>query len=315
MNLNRLAEDSPGILLQRLVKIAFIRIDREVTDLKMLFARMAAKEGFVLRRVQGSLMFLNLADSGISSDLFLRGKREDAATDEFHKRLKYGMVVADIGANIGYYALMEARAVWTKGLVYAIEPITENIALLKRNIKVNGYKNIKTFNKAVGEKNCKKNIFLSNHSNLSTFCKNVKLNQTGKTIPVDVVSFDSFIKGKRLPDIIRMDVEGYEYEILKGMKKTLKIKNLQFFFEVHADFMGEKKTIAFLKILKQNGFSKCKIIKESRDVLKIAAKILSKKVLPEQGEFDKTIEEMILEESFHKGLYYLFIEKIKKGHC
>jgi FkbM family methyltransferase len=297
-------------LLQRGVKIALIGLDRRVTRARMALARARHRKDFVVREIQGSKMFLNIRDKGLSSDLYLRGKREDKATDEFQKRLKPGLVVVDAGANIGYYALMEAKAVGEKGRVYAIEPIPQNVELLKKNIAANGYGNIEVFQMAVGDKNGKQGIFLSKQSNLSTFCKNVDLDQSGETIQVDVVSIDSFLEGKRLPDIVRMDVEGYEYEILKGMEETMKKdRGMQFFIEVHADFMGAEKTIALFKIMKENGFEHCRVIMDSMDVLKFAEKIVSKELLPEQGEFDKGIDEMISEERFHHGLYHLFVEK------
>ncbi len=310
MNWARLSQDKPSITMQRLAKIALIRSDKAATRTKMAIARLKHRKKFVLRNVQGSNMYLNIKDKGICSDLYLRGKREDKATDELMKRVKPGMVIADVGANIGYYALMEAKAVGPKGKVYAIEPIPENIVLLKKNIAANDYKNIEVFNKAAGDKNCKKKIFISKQSNLSTFCENVELDQSGETIDVDVFTLDSFFKNREKPQIVRMDVEGYEYEILQGMKKTMKeCKNLQFFIEVHADFMGEEKTVRFLKILKQNGITHCKIIRESSDILKFSEKILSKEIFPEEGEFNKTIGEIISEKKFHYGLYYLFAEK------
>ncbi len=303
-------KEKPSIVVQRAAKIVLIKSDTVATRTKMAMARLKHRKKFVLKDVQGSNMYLNIKDKGICSDLYLRGKREDQATDELMKRVKPGMVIAEVGANIGYYALMEAKAVGPKGKIYAIEPIPNNVELLKKNIEANDYKNIEVFNKAAGDKNEKKKILISRQANLSTFCENVELDQSGETIEVDVVTLDSFFKNRKKPQVVRMDVEGYEYEILQGMKKIMKeSKNLLFFIEVHADFMGAEKTIDFLKLLKENGIKHCKIIMESPDIYKLSEKILSKEVLPEQGEFDKSIDEMISEKKFHKGLYHLFAEK------
>ena len=310
MNWARLSQDNPLIFLQRCVKIALIRADRRVTRARMAFARVRHRQDFVLKEIQGSRMFLNIRDKGLSSDLYLRGKRENKATDEFQKRLREGMVIVDAGANIGYYALMEAKAVGEKGKVYAIEPIPQNIELLKKNIEANGYGNMEVFQLAVGDKNGRQDIFVSRQSNLSTFCKNPGLDQSGETLSVEVASLDSFLEGKRLPDIVRMDVEGYEYEILQGMGQTMKKdRSMQFFIEIHADFMGMEKTIALFRIMKESGFRHCRVVMESPDAFKFAGKIVSKEILPEQGEFDKSIDEMIAEERFHHGVYHLFVEK------
>ncbi len=310
MNWSRLLEDSPATFIQRGIKIMLIKADRGVTGIKMAIAKMRHREDFVLKDVQGSKIFLNIRDDkGLSSELYLNGIREAHATVEFQKRLKSGQVIADIGANIGYYVLMEAKAVGPKGKVYAIEPIIGNVELLKKNIDANNYKNIEVFNKAVGDKNGKQDIFVSKQSNLSTFCKNIDLDQTGETVPVEVTTLDSFLKDKRLPDIVRMDVEGYEFEILKGMKKTFKeTGHLQLFIEVHCDFLGVEKTKEFYRLLKKHGVRKCLVVWESMDILKFSKKILSKNVLSEQGRFERTIDEMIAEDKFHHGVYHLFAD-------
>lgn len=309
MNWKRLSEDSIGTLAQRAIKIGMIKADRVVVGARMAVARIVHGKGFFLKEVQGSKMFLNLGDKGLSADLYLRGKREDKATDEFQARLKKGMVIADIGANIGYYALMEALWVGPKGKVYAIEPVSENIELLNRNIAANGYQNIEVFEKAIGDKDTKKDLILSRQSNLSSFCGHIDLDHSGEKRSVELQTLDSFLQGKRKPDFVRMDVEGYEFEIMLGMKKTIKeAGHLQLFIEVHADFMGKEKTVEFYRILKKSGVRKCLIVWDSMDVLKLSEKIVSKDILPEQGRFEKTIEEMIKEEKFHHGLYHLFAE-------
>jgi len=309
MNWKRFSEENPWIVLQRGIKIFLIKADKVVTDSRMALARLRYGNGFILREIQGSKMFLDMGDTGLSSELFLKGIRESKATEEFQKRLRKGMVIAEIGANIGYYALMEALRIGKEGKVYAIEPVAENIELLKKNIEANGYENIEVFNKAIGDKNEKKDLLLSRQSNLSSFCEHIDLDKTGEKREVELQTLDSFLQGKRKPDFVRMDVEGYEFEIMQGMKKTLKeAGHLQLFIEVHADFLGRDKTKLFYEMLKQSGVRKCIVVWESMHILKPLGKVLSKEILPEQGRFEKTIDEMIAEEKFHHGLYHLFAE-------
>ena len=310
MKLGKLREDRPGLAVQRLAKVALVRGDRKLTDARMFFAKLRRGKGFVLRDVQGSKMWLDMSDKGLSSELYLRGIREAHATAEFRKRLRPGQVVVDIGANIGYYALMEAKAAGEKGQVYAIEPVDENIALLERNVEANGYENMEVYNMAIGDKNCIQDLNLSKQSNLGTFCENIDLDPSGKKKPVEVKTLDSFLQGKKKPDIVRMDVEGYEFEILKGMKETFgRADRLQLFIEVHADFLGKEKTSAMYKMMKGYGIRECHVIKESLDVLKFYSGVFSREVLPDQGKFDISIDEAIANERFHTGVYHLFAQK------
>ena len=62
----------------------------------------------MLRTVQGNKMFLDLQRAGISRTLAIMGIREADHVELMQEELKQGMVVVDIGANIGYYTLMAA---------------------------------------------------------------------------------------------------------------------------------------------------------------------------------------------------------------
>ena len=83
--------------------------------------------------------------------------------------LKPGMNVLDIGANIGYYAIMESILVGTSGNVVAIEPMLPNIKMLRKNIELNNVKNIEVVHGAVSSQTGTGQMFVSSHSNLHTF--------------------------------------------------------------------------------------------------------------------------------------------------
>ncbi len=310
MGWRRVFEEGPGLTAQRIVKIALVKTYEKAGGLRACAVRLRHGGNFVLREVQDSKMFLDTKDRGICADLYKNRIRERLATAEFQKRLKPGMTVVDIGANIGYYALMEAMAVGSGGKIYAIEPISENVALLKKNVEANDYGNIEVFENAIGERNGEMDIFMSKRSNLSTFCENEGLDMSGKTRAVKVCSLDSFLEGKRKPDFVRMDVEGFEYEILAGMGKVMKSSsNLQLFIEVHADFLGKEKTRRFFEVLRENGFRHCRLMSEQMKSLELAGKFLSKRVLPEIFDFSGSVDELIGNERFHQGLYHIFVKK------
>jgi len=206
-------------------------------------------------------MVLNLNDKGIGRDLALDGIREPESVNEIKKILKKGNVVVEIGANIGYYALVESKIVGNTGKVYAIEPHPENINSLKKNIKINKYENIEVYSIAIGEVNGVAKMNVSTHSNLhSLFIRN--FDHIIKSMKINVITLDNFLKNKRFPNLIRMDLEGYEYNILKGMKKILKAKKpLILFIELHPHLLDYKKTLNVLKTLKKYGFETRKIIR------------------------------------------------------
>src|ERR1035441_6724268 len=72
--------------------------------------------------------------------------------------IRPGMTVFDIGAHVGHYTLLAARIVGPTGRVYAFEPEPENFALLKRNVELNGYKNVTCVPKEIGRASCREQV-------------------------------------------------------------------------------------------------------------------------------------------------------------
>ena len=230
-------------------------------SLRYLLINSENKNKFIIKSIQKSRMLLDLKDEGISKDLILDCIREPESTKEVQRMLKPGNVVVEAGANIGYYALMESRLVGNKGVVYAIEPSPKNFEYLNRNIKLNKRTNMETYRLAIGDKNRKAKMNISSHSNLSSLIKQKNRKITG-TVEVNVTTLDSFLKGKRYPDFIRMDVEGYEYNIIKGMKNILKKESpLRIFIELHPHIMKKSQTKYVLETLKKHGFETRKVIR------------------------------------------------------
>lgn len=177
-------------------------------------------------------MVLDLQDRGICKDLFFNGVREPESTRILIRELseRKAKNVLDIGANIGYYALIEAKNV--TGKVYAIEPDPRNFSLLKRNIELNGYLNtIEPYNMAMGDEEGVVELITGQYRNLSRVRGPTDDNEAN-IVEVATTTVDSFVKNRGV-DFIRFDVEGYEYFIVKGMKDTLKKNDLSLCIEVH----------------------------------------------------------------------------------
>ena len=172
---------------------------------------------YFTKDVRGNKMWLSTHDRGITVDLFINEKREPFFYKEFITHvLKPGQVVIDIGANIGYYALAEAKIVnW----VHAIEPVSKNIELLNMNMMLNRCGNVSTYQQAIGNFNGQIDIGISEHSNLCSI--NNTVNKSGFEV-VRINTLDNFISKHNInPDVIRMDVEAYCFHILEGATKAL----------------------------------------------------------------------------------------------
>lgn len=186
---------------------------------------------YKIKEILGSKMCLIPSDIGLSKQLIEHGIREEASVKFIKEIIKPDWTVIDIGANLGYYALLESRLCKE---VYAIEPIEKSILALRRSIKLNRYKNIKAYRLAIGSKDGEFEINLSKRSNWATIVDRNKTSKNyqekfnsfkaGKEI-IKTLTLDSFVKQYKIKKInlIRMDVEGFEVEILKNIDKTLEL--------------------------------------------------------------------------------------------
>lgn len=261
----------------------------------------------IVKEIQGSKMYLNLDDFGLSKYLFLNGIREPECTKIMKQELKKGMTIVEIGANIGYYALMEASIIGDKGKIYAIEPFPSNFDLLKKNVELNSYNDIVELHQlAISSETGKTKLYVSDKHNLA----NMLESDADGFVEVPTKTFDEFIAGKQMPDMIRMDIEGFEYYILDGMKKTMdKCKSCKMFIEVHPYQMYEK-GLDYKKPLQtlfDFGFRPTYIVKEYGPQKEESFKY--QKPLKEFYSFLKE-KQMLPPENTHG--FGLFLEKTKK---
>ncbi len=220
--------------VRQLVKRIYDYTQKEIRwflQRKSLYER--SKNGIFLTEVINNKMFIDLNDTGLSKELIMNGKREIIQTEFLKDILRKGMKVLDIGANIGYFALIEAECVGNKGKVYVIEPIPKSFELLLRNVRINNYKNCELFNMAFSNKKGESYIYQSERLNWSSMKPN-KYRDMQNKIKVKVDTVDNFLREKEKPDLIRMDVEGHELEVFEGMEETLNsINHLILFLELH----------------------------------------------------------------------------------
>jgi FkbM family methyltransferase len=230
--------------------------------------------------INKSKMLLYPRKGAIHFELFLHKKREPICTDYLLKSgiLRKDNVALDIGANIGYYALVEAKLVGTHGKVYAVEPVLENFDLLKKNVILNNLRNIDSYRFAFGEKVTKSKIYVSTSVNLCAMNRNFVGGEIIGEQEVTVETVDRFLEDKEFPKLIRMDVEGYEYEIIKGMPQTLQ-KDIDILVELHPHILSYKLD-EILEILEQNNFGVRFVVFEG----KVDENIVMKDLLKKSGD-------------------------------
>lgn len=134
--------------------------------------------------------------------------------------VKQGDFVVEVGANIGYFSLILAKAVGPDGRVISYEPDPDLNAILRRNAEVNGYSNIDIREAAVADKAGTTSFFRARKNTgdnrLWTHGKD------GDVFPVTLVTLDEDLAGfdSRI-DLLKMDIQGAEPLALAGFAETL----------------------------------------------------------------------------------------------
>jgi len=204
-------------------------------------------------------------DPGVSRELAIHKVHEPLATQLLLQILRPGMNVVDIGSNIGYYALLEARLIGPHGKVVAIEPMQENARHLVQNIQANGYKNIVVHELGIADRNGMAEMNVSEKSNWHTLSP-VPWPTTQRQVCVSTL--DDLVKRLSLKrvDLIRMDLEGYEITVIKGMQWTLRKYDPRLLVEIHPHIVGAQSILKYLHSLESLGFGVEWLVEQERDV-------------------------------------------------
>lgn len=132
--------------------------------------------------------------------------------------VKPGMKVLDIGANIGFYTILLSKLVGKGGTVYAFEPDGDNFRFLQRLTK--NLTNVKLANVACGEKSSVTYLYKSQKMN--TDHQVYDDGEHEEKVAVKMVSLDDYLQGEKDGiGFVKIDVQGYDYYVFRGMKKVI----------------------------------------------------------------------------------------------
>ena len=203
-------------------------------------------------------------DTHIGNLLINKGEFEPLETAEFVNVIKKDSVVFDIGANFGYYSII-AASLANLGKVYAFEPDKNNFVDFKYNIELNNLSNINSENTGAG----------SNNGNVSFKVDGIhrgrsKVVENKGDYDIDVVTLDSYCQINNIEniDILKVDVEGFETEVLLGATEIIKkSSNIKLFIEFNPATLKEigLNHTKFFAAIRQVGLIPQLIIDESRN--------------------------------------------------
>lgn len=163
------------------------------------------------------------------------GQGHNSGFVSFINACKGKKCLIDVGGHIGLTAMPASRMLATEGKLYVFEPAGVNCAYLSRNIELNEMTNTEVLNMFVGAE-CKNNVefFESDYdSGLNSIIIRKNKKEFHKVLKRQV-SLDSFCAERGIfPDIIKIDVEGAEFEVLNGAHEVMKTSKPIIYFSLH----------------------------------------------------------------------------------
>jgi FkbM family methyltransferase len=185
-----------------------------------------------------------------TSAVWASGKTELPVQYALERLVEPGAVFFDIGANVGFFTLLGARLVGPTGTVVAFEPHVENAERLRRNVELNSFSNVDVVARAVSDSSGAR-ILDSRHSATAAL---VPADETGTVeglARVEASSLDDFLaqRPELEPDLVKIDAEGHEVEIVRGMLQTLRLYSPLLVCEMHGrdrDFAAALETAGYL---------------------------------------------------------------------
>lgn len=163
----------------------------------------------------------------VSRTILETGEWEPTSWQAMRAHLEDGATFVDVGAQIGYYSLKAATVVGPRGHVIAVEPNPETVNKLAANIQASGLKAVAVAPVACSDAEATLDLFAAPEANTGeTSLSKVNASQSGAAVraykvrarPLDDIVRES---GVARVDVIKIDVEGAEYLVLKGSQQTL----------------------------------------------------------------------------------------------
>ncbi len=228
-----------------------------------------SEERYVVAPVHDYRMWLDTTDPGISRTLLTFGVHEHASSTAFRRELEALArtvdcpVALEIGANIGYFGLLEASALGPDAHVYAVEPTPENADLLERNVRLNGFEDRMTVDRcAVGDTTGPATLYLSTLSNQHSVrpAGGDGRAHEGESVSVPMLTaadlLERFDLTPEAVNVVRMDLEGYEAVVLEQLRPVLEAPGpTVVYVELHPLHFSDEEMREVVALFRDNGFA------------------------------------------------------------
>jgi FkbM family methyltransferase len=165
----------------------------------------------------------------------LSGQHEPMVQEALRRSVAPGMTVFDVGSDIGFFSILSAGLAGPAGRVEAFEPVAASAEAVAVNAALNGFENVSVHRVAVSDHAGRETLLVQVEHSWSHLVDRGPHANTRERIPVEVISLDERIAAGALPppDVVKIDVEGSEGAVLRGLSRTLRTRPVVVICELH----------------------------------------------------------------------------------
>lgn len=168
----------------------------------------------------GALIEVGLIDV-IERHLLVAGRWEEHVESTLESMLQPGACFLDVGSNIGHFTLLAAKRVGASGTVIAVEPCWQNLSKLARNLALNQADNVYLTSIAAGALPALGAIAFPTLNNAGAATMRAVAPEMARQCVLIGALDDSLESCGFRPSLIKIDVEGFELQALRGLKRCL----------------------------------------------------------------------------------------------
>lgn len=228
--------------MQRFAEVLPTRLIREVARLQWKSAALRSalqtaslplrkRDMMIVQGVGRGLRF----NAGGANLGYVLGTSEPDLQDAFRRTIQPGMTMYDLGASVGFHSVLAARLVGESGFVYCFEPMSENVAQIEHNMRLNGTRNFAVHAVALWDSEGTAEFNVSKARTHGTLASIGKPSNHSGVRTVKLARLDDLVEREKLrpPDVMKIDIEGAETAALRGAQATLERHQPLVYVDIH----------------------------------------------------------------------------------